>query len=113
MFPCILDNANEWFDSIDDVPETYNLMGMDIGPVYFEDLFDFDPYSVIGNYDKDVLILHGDADEVVPVEYSERAAETYPSAELYVLEGAVHGFRGEYAQTALDYVTEYLENHVN
>lgn len=110
---CIPDNANEWFDSIDDVPETYNLMGMDIGPVYFEDLFDFDPYSVIGNYDKDVLILHGDADEVVPVEYSERAAETYPSAELYVLEGAVHGFRGEYAQTALDYVTEYLENHVN
>lgn len=110
---CIPDNANEWFNGIDDVPETYNLMGMDIGPVYFEDIFDFDPYSVISEYNKDVLILHGDADEVVPIAYSEKAVETYPSAELKVLEGAGHGFRGDDAQTAIDYVINYLENHTN
>lgn len=111
---CIADNAREWFPGgIKDVPETYNLMGMDIGSVYYEDLFNFDPYSVIGKYNKDVLIIHGDADEVVPIAYSEKAANIYPSAELKVLEGAVHGFRGDYAWTAVDYVVDYLENHTN
>ena len=111
---CIADNAREWFpNGIEDVPETYSLMGMNIGSVYYENLFDFDPYNVIGKYNKDVLILHGDADEIVPVSYSEKAVQTYPSAELNVFEGAGHGFRGDYAQQAVDDIIEYLENHIN
>ena len=111
---CIPDNAREWFpNGISDVPETYSLMGMDIGNKYFKDLFDFDPYSIIGKYNKDVLIIHGDADTVVPISYSEKAVETFPSAKLNVLAGAVHGFKGDYAQEAVNYVVDYLGQHTN
>lgn len=42
-----------------------------------------------------VLIVHGTADEITPIYYSERAADTFADAELISLEGAEHGFVGE------------------
>ena len=33
-----------------------------------------------------MLLIHGDADSIVPLSYSERALEVYPSAELKVIE---------------------------
>ena len=43
-------------------------------------------------YPGPVLIIHGDADPVVPIDYSYRAREAYPDATLTVIPGAAHGF---------------------
>ena len=80
----LVDDAKERFDRPGDVPETYPHLFMTVGRAYFEDLLDYDVYADIADFDKDVLILHGDEDSVVPLSYSERALEVYPSAELKI-----------------------------
>ena len=71
-----------------------------------------DIYDVIGDYDKDVLIVHGEDDPVVPLSYSERAIKTYRSAELKTIPKAEHGFRGADIDTAADYALEFVKKHI-
>ena len=56
-----------------------------------------------------MLLIHGDADSIVPLSYSERALEVYPSAELKVVEGGGHGFYGEDAGQVTGWMLDYLE----
>ena len=58
------------------------------GRAYFEPLLNYDVYTDIAAYDKDVLLIHGDADSIVPLSYSERALKSYASARLEVLPGS-------------------------
>ena len=115
LYPAFVlaDNANERYQSPEDIPDTQFFMWMDVGRAYFEPLLGYDIYADIESYDKDVLILHGDEDSIVPLSYSEHAAEVYPSAQLEVLQGAGHGFSGENAQTAIDLMTEYFQSHIS
>ena len=71
----------------------------------------FDIYKVIGNYKGDVLIVHGDKDDVVPLSYSKRAATVYESANLIIFEGGGHGFR-ERIDEAAAYSLEFLQAHI-
>ena len=107
----LVDRANELFQSRDEIPDTYYFMWMDVGKAYFEPLLDYDIYSEIAAYDKDVLLIHGDADHIVPLSYSEQALDAYPSAQLEVIPGGGHGFYGEDAQQTINYILEYLETH--
>lgn len=108
---CLVDRTKERFDRVEDIPDTYFSLWMTVGRAYAEQLLDYDIYEVIQNYDKDVLLIHGDADTIVPLSYSERAAEVYESARLEVLPGAGHGFYGENAEQAIIWMLEYLETH--
>lgn len=107
----MVDDAKELFGNVENIPDTYYFMGMNVGRNYFEPLLDYDIFGAIAAYDKDVWIIHGDADRTVPVAYSEQALEVYPSAELKVMPDAGHGFHGEDVQQAIDWILEYLQNH--
>lgn len=107
----LVDHANELFATAEEIPETYHFMWMTVGRAYFEPLLGYDIYGAIAAYDRDVLLIHGDADNIVPLAYSERALAAYPSAELRVIPGGGHGFHGENAQLAIGYMLEYLEAH--
>lgn len=108
----IIEDVQALFATVEDIPDTYAMFGwMTVGRAYFEDLLEYDVYSVIGAYEKDVLLIHGDADGIVPLSSSERALEVYPSAELKVLPGAGHGLHGQEAETATEYMLEYLQTH--
>ena len=87
-------------------------MWMEVGRAYFEPLLNYDIYGDIAAYDRDVLLIHGDADSIVPLSYSQRAVEAYPSAELKVIPGAGHGFSGEDARQAVDWIYAYLQAHL-
>lgn len=89
----IPDGARERFSSADEIPETVEgLFGTTVGRRYYADILDLDPFARIGAYEGPVLIAHGDADDVVPLAYSERAAATYVEVQLHVVPGAGHGF---------------------
>lgn len=107
----IVETVQTLFPSQEEIPESYHFMWMTVGRKYFEDVWDYDVYDVIGAYDKDVLLIHGDADGIVPISSSERALEVYPSAELKILPGAGHGLHGQDAETATAYMLEYLQAH--
>lgn len=59
------------------------------------------------------MLIHGDEDAIVPLSYSQRAVDVYPSARLEVIEGAGHGFYGEDAQLAIAYITEYCNARIH
>lgn len=106
---CIVDDTHESFASEDDVPETYSLMGwMTVGRNYSTDVWGLDVFGEIGKYAGSVLIVHGDADRIADVSYSERAAEVYQDAELDVIEGAGHGFWGGALQESVDDMLAFL-----
>lgn len=113
LYPAFLvgDWARKLFKDKDDIPDTYFHMWMDVGHDYFEDVWDYDIYEEIGKYEKEVLILHGDEDNIVPISYSERATEVYPSVQFKTMQGAGHGFSGEDAEKAIYYIETYLEEH--
>ena len=113
LYPAFLlaERANELFQSVEEIPDTYFFLWMEVGRVYFEPLIGYDIYEEIAAHDRDVLMIHGDADSIVPLTYSERALEVYPSSELKVISGGGHGFYGEDARQAIEYMLEYLEAH--
>lgn len=113
LYPAFVmtDHANEMYQSVDEIPETSYFLWMEVGRAYFEPLIGYDFYEEIAAYDKDVLLIHGDANDIVPLSYSEKALEVYPSAELKVIPGGGHGFYGEDARQTTDYMLEYLDGN--
>lgn len=75
--------------------ETTNVNGVEVSPEYMEAVLSFNLFDTMKEYTGSVLIVHGTADEVTPVYYSERASETFAHAKLIELEGAEHGFSGD------------------
>ena len=99
--------------SIDKVPETEKIMGHTIGAVYSLDAMSFDIYDVIGSYKGDVLICHGDKDNLVKPSYSEDAVQVYEHAELHMYEKAGHVFAGDNAVRFNKEVVEFLNAHLD
>ncbi len=86
---------------------------------YVAMLEDYDVYKHIGNFKKEVLIVHGTNDLIVPTSYSEKAKEIYENCNLYLVEGANHGFNKEnhyfndkYDEITWKYASIYLQNHL-
>lgn len=85
------DNIRDMYPSKDTIPDKFSLFGwVDVGRIYAEDIWDYDPYTEIGNYKKPVLIVHGDKDVIVDISYSDRAVDVYENAKLQVIKGADH-----------------------
>ena len=97
------------FASADEIPDSFEFLSMTVGKAYYETMVDFDIYAAIAPYKRNVLIIHGDADELVPLSYSERALEVYDSAELKVIPGGIHFFSDEQASQAKSWILEYVQ----
>ena len=83
-------------------PGHSEIMGVRLGEIYDTDALAFDIYDLMQGYEKPVLLIHGTADSIVPLSYSERAVRTFPNARLLTIPGAEHGFVGEEERTAVE-----------
>lgn len=94
LFPalCIADDWKRQFSTLGSIPDTYDLWGVTLGRVYFETIHEYDVFKNIGKFNKDVLIFHGDQDEIVALEYGKKASKLYPHAKIEVFQGEGHGF---------------------
>lgn len=112
LFPAlgIADRWNERFPTLESIPETFELWGVPLGKRFFETLHGYDVFDHIGKYANKVLIFHGDQDDIVSLEYGERAARIYPNASLKVFPGEGHGFseagNAEVARMTCEWVKE-------
>ncbi len=72
---------------------------------------DIDVKDLQQGFGKPVLIIHGNKDEVVPIEYSRTAAANYSYSTLKEIKGAGHGFDGgdsEFARTtSIEFIKLY------
>ncbi len=111
LFPAFVtrDYVKLIFDSPDQAPEEFNLMGwITIGKRFVEDIWDYNSLEEIGSYEGPVLLLQGDSDIMVPTASSDRVARCYKNIDYRVIAGGGHGFLGDSYGTALEYMKEYF-----
>ena len=66
------------------------------------------PEDEIERYTGPVLIVHGDADEAVPVEYAYKAAELYKNAKLVIIPGDTHCY-DHHLEMVTEAVKEFMK----
>lgn len=115
LYPAFVlqDDSRERNPDPESGPDTSNLMGMTIGRIYDIDAQSFDIYDSMADYPGKTLIIHGTADSIVPISYSQRAAETFPDAQLITLEGAGHGFYGSAEQTSAENALAFIREIID
>ena len=84
------DDIRSSFPKLDEVPETFNLLGTKIGKKYITDIYDMDPYANLEKLGMPVHIYHGKDDYIVPITASKKALKTLPNARLTTLEDTGH-----------------------
>ncbi|MDO4797091.1 MAG: alpha/beta fold hydrolase [Coriobacteriales bacterium] len=119
MYPAFVlhDDALALYPQVQDVPDSYP--AFDFAPERSTISREYnlvarrtDPYRLMTAYPGQVLIVHGDADAIVPLSYAQRAQQTFAHARLEVMEGGDHGLRGDYLPRAVEFATEFLSNSV-
>jgi pimeloyl-ACP methyl ester carboxylesterase len=68
-----------------------------------------DAISRLANVRAPTLVLHGDADRLVPLHHGERLAAAVPGAQLRVIAGGAHGFFAEQPEEFNAAVTDWVE----
>lgn len=116
---CIPDDARAgrmMFAKFDpqNIPDIVNCGPMKLGKCYVSDVIDMDPYNEISGFSGDVLIVHGDKDNIVRTDYSQKAYDIFRSsserrAEFKIIEGGQHGFSKKHDIIAIEYIRKFLE----
>jgi len=107
----IPDNWRHNYPTIDAIPEVVDFWGLKLGKNFFASMHDYYTFENIGKFDKDVLIIQGDKDPIVPLVTAKLAVNTYPSAELVIINGEAHGFTPAAGKQAMEKVLEFMRNH--
>lgn len=106
---CIADDWQKRFPKMEDIPDEVELWDVTLGRAYFEAVHDFVITERTGGYDRPILIMHGTKDDVVPISYSEQAAERYSHARLEVFPGEGHGFTPDGDRLAAQMTLEFIQ----
>ena len=62
----------------------------------------------VSNYKRPVLIVHGDEDEAIPVQYSEELHEQYENAEMWIINGDDHCYN-YHLDLVIDTIRDFME----
>ena len=81
--------------------------GLKLGADYIRTAFSLPIYETAAKYQGSALVIHGNADRVVPYTYGERFHQIWPNSELVIQEYYDHGFTQNMDRTT-DIVSEYL-----
>ena len=119
LFPafCIPDNWNgsnyplDRYPTLESIPETIDFWGVKLGRNFVFTLRKLNIYANMASYKNPVLLLHGTEDAIVPLSDSERAAKTYPNAELVVYNGEGHGFTAKTMKDVDERLLAFIRNN--
>ena len=70
----------------------FGLSDVKIGEKVYDDAYKYNPNLDIGKIKSDILIFHGDNDEVIPFEQSNEITKKYKNISLKVIKNGVHLF---------------------
>lgn len=86
------ESARETFATVDDIPEATDTFELKMSKAFWKELWEMDVYEEIQKYKGKVIIMHGTEDQAVDPQYVMRANQLYEDSELFLIEGAGHGF---------------------
>jgi alpha/beta superfamily hydrolase len=88
--------------------------GLLVGSDFLNDVFSLDIYKRAAEFDKNVLLIHGDKDPTVPLAASEKYLEVYETrAVLHIVEGADHTFNNKnWEDEAIEYTIGFFEGEL-
>ncbi len=86
--------------------------GLKLGGNYIRTAFSLPIYETAAKYQGHALIIHGNADRVVPYTYGERFHQIWPQSEFVMQEYFDHGFSQNIYRTT-DIVAQYLFKQLN
>ena len=109
----IPESTRESYPEPDRIPDKTEIFDFPVGAVYHRDIWELDIFEKIGRFKKNVLIVHGSKDEIVPLSFSEKAREIYENAELLVIEGAGHGYTLSEDRILLKRTIEFINRQIN
>jgi len=89
------DDIRSSFPKLDEVPETFNLLGTKIGKKYITDIYDMDAYANLDKLMMPVHIYHGKDDNIVPLTASQKAMKRLKDARLTTLDDTGHALTPE------------------
>ena len=103
-------HVKNWFEDEESLTEEIKMTDkITVGPKYFKDIWDMDVYTEIAKDEKQILILQGTEDDLVSPEHSKKVDGIYKNSELFLIEGAGHGFDGKQFDEAITHIVDYLE----
>ncbi len=105
------DSFRKLFPTKKNIPASFRLHGMRVCREYGEQAWDTNPYAYMSAYPGSVLIVHGDEDTTVPLDYARRATKAFARARVHVIHGGKHVFRGDAQKSCVDAVVEFLTAH--
>ena len=113
LFPafCIAEDWTKRFPNYENIPEKVDLWGVTLGREFFQTIHKYDVYKNIGKYSKNVLIFHGDKDEIVSLDYSKKARDLYSNVKLEVFTGEGHGFSNTGNKKVVQMVEEFVKTN--
>lgn len=106
---CIVDDLHKRFESLDEIPEIFNIMEFTVSKKYASDVWNLSPFDQIGSFDHPVLLLHGNKDTIVDISYSKKASTYYPTCTFNEMNGEPHGFTHEGKEKAAKLCIEFLK----
>lgn len=110
MYPAfnLPDDVRGNYPDRDNIPDKPKMLWTDVGKKFVEDVYDLDSYTAAAKYTGDVVIFHGDSDNVVDVKYSEKVVGYYNgNAVLNIIKNATHGFSAKQAASSATRIAEH------
>lgn len=94
------------------IPEDLEIWGSRLGSAYFRSAQQIHPEAYAQHFSKPVLIVHGEQDELIPLESSIRAAVLYENCRLTVIEDDDHEY-DVHPDMMCRAVTEFLQEQTD
>lgn len=88
--------------------------GLKLGVNFYYDSLELDPFAIAANFDKNVNLVHGDADITASPECSVKYKEIFGDrAQLLIVPGAEHRFKSfEYRAARMDSAEQFLTSEL-
>lgn len=100
--------GKELYRKASDIPDTSKVGRYYVGRNYYSDIRSLQPYKEMKGYKNPVLIIHGDGDTVVNLQWSDVAVQIMKDVRLEILEGCDHKFSGSGEKRAIELTRGFL-----
>ena len=90
------------------IPDLLGQFPMKLGGDYARSVINMDPYQEMSGYTGPVLLMHGTADKIVDIRYAQKLKDIYPDCTYIELEGAAHGFKGDFDKRACEELRVFM-----